>query len=312
MLLGRSAARPRAGRRVLQRRDASGGRASGPRRRDPARPRSDAKRQPIAAWSRCCGSTRPTISTSSTRRMTDWRAAGRDGDAFPYTFPVVGRRPLDLSRIDARSASTVSTRRRPIAEGTWDAAYWARRPRWPRCDAVLGGERSAFALCRPPGHHAGADYLGGYSYLNNAAIAAEAARRRRARASRSSTSTIITATARRTSSTTAATSPSPRSMPIRRPTIRSSGAMRTRRARGRRRRDAQPAAAARHRLARLCSRRSSQALDWIARLRAGPAGRLLRRRHLRRRPDQPLQARRPATMRRWPAASPRWACRRSS
>ena len=41
---------------------------------------------------------------------------------------------------------------------------------------MLAGERSAFALCRPPGHHAGADYMGGYCYLNNAAIAAEAAR----------------------------------------------------------------------------------------------------------------------------------------
>jgi acetoin utilization deacetylase AcuC-like enzyme len=41
---------------------------------------------------------------------------------------------------------------------------------------VLAGGRSAFALCRPPGHHAGADYMGGYCYLNNAAIAAEAAR----------------------------------------------------------------------------------------------------------------------------------------
>ena len=34
---------------------------------------------------------------------------------------------------------------------------------------------AAFALCRPPGHHCGRDYLGGYSYLSNAAIAAEAA-----------------------------------------------------------------------------------------------------------------------------------------
>jgi acetoin utilization deacetylase AcuC-like enzyme len=40
---------------------------------------------------------------------------------------------------------------------------------------VLDGERTVFALCRPPGHHAGADYVGGYCYLNNAAIAAEAA-----------------------------------------------------------------------------------------------------------------------------------------
>ena len=41
--------------------------------------------------------------------------------------------------------------------------------------AALGGG-SSFALCRPPGHHAGRDYLGGYSYLSNAAIAAEEAR----------------------------------------------------------------------------------------------------------------------------------------
>jgi acetoin utilization deacetylase AcuC-like enzyme len=41
---------------------------------------------------------------------------------------------------------------------------------------VLAGESAAFALCRPPGHHAGADYLAGYCYLNNAAVAAEAAR----------------------------------------------------------------------------------------------------------------------------------------
>ena len=54
------------------------------------------KLQRIAAWSRCRGSTRPTISTSCARRMIEWRAAGRDGDAFPYTFPVVGRRPLNL------------------------------------------------------------------------------------------------------------------------------------------------------------------------------------------------------------------------
>src|SRR3546814_5100877 len=36
----------------------------------------------------------------------------------------------------------------------------------------------AFALCRPPGHHAGRDYMGGYCYLNNAAIAAREAHSR--------------------------------------------------------------------------------------------------------------------------------------
>ena len=39
---------------------------------------------------------------------------------------------------------------------------------------VAGGKRAAFALCRPPGHHAAADVYGGFCFLNNAAIAAQA------------------------------------------------------------------------------------------------------------------------------------------
>lgn len=38
--------------------------------------------------------------------------------------------------------------------------------------AVQEGGRFAYALCRPPGHHAGPAWLGGYCYLNNAAAAA--------------------------------------------------------------------------------------------------------------------------------------------
>ncbi|HEU0285093.1 MAG TPA: histone deacetylase family protein [Sphingomicrobium sp.] len=102
-----------------------------------------------------------------------WRADGRNGDAFPYTFPVVGRRPLKLSRIDALLGQHSFDTSTPIAERTWDAAYWSAQTALAATDAVLGDERSAFALCRPPGHHSGADYLGGYSYLSNAAIAAE-------------------------------------------------------------------------------------------------------------------------------------------
>ena len=103
----------------------------------------------------------------------EWRAAGREGDAFPYTFPVVGRRPLNLSRVDALLGQFSFDTSTPIAAGTWDAAYWAAQTAVAAAESVIGGERSAFALCRPPGHHAGADYLGGYSYLSNAAIAAE-------------------------------------------------------------------------------------------------------------------------------------------
>ena len=105
----------------------------------------------------------------------DWRAAGRGGDASGYAWPVVRRRPLNLDRIDARLGQYSFDASSPIAEGTWEGAYWGAQTALTGLDAVLAGERSAFALCRPPGHHAGADYLGGYCYLNNAAIAAQAA-----------------------------------------------------------------------------------------------------------------------------------------
>lgn len=105
-----------------------------------------------------------------------WAEAGRPGDVIGYVWPVVGRRPLDLNRIDAlvgRYSFDAST---PLTADSYDAAYWSVQSALAALAAVHGGERTAFALCRPPGHHAGADYLGGYCYLNAAAIVAQAAR----------------------------------------------------------------------------------------------------------------------------------------
>jgi acetoin utilization deacetylase AcuC-like enzyme len=107
--------------------------------------------------------------------FAEWRAAGRAGDAFPYAFPVVGRRPIALERIDARLGQHSFDTATPIATGTWDACYWSAQTALAGIAAVIGGKRHAFALTRPPGHHAGADFFGGYCYLNSAAIAAEAA-----------------------------------------------------------------------------------------------------------------------------------------
>jgi acetoin utilization deacetylase AcuC-like enzyme len=39
--------------------------------------------------------------------------------------------------------------------------------------ALVAGAHFSYALCRPPGHHAGPGWLGGYCYLNNAAAAAQ-------------------------------------------------------------------------------------------------------------------------------------------
>lgn len=105
----------------------------------------------------------------------DWLAAGREGDAIGYAFPAVRRRKLDLSRIDGKLGAYGFDAATPIASGTWDAAYWGVQTALSAFEAVVGGERQAFALCRPPGHHAGADYFGGYCFLNNAGIVAQSA-----------------------------------------------------------------------------------------------------------------------------------------
>jgi acetoin utilization deacetylase AcuC-like enzyme len=69
----------------------------------------------------------------------------------------------------------------PIGPGTYEAACGAAACAAHATTAVVAGARVAYALCRPPGHHAYADMAGGFCYLNNVAIAAELARKTHAR-----------------------------------------------------------------------------------------------------------------------------------
>jgi acetoin utilization deacetylase AcuC-like enzyme len=63
-----------------------------------------------------------------------------------------------------------------MMEGTFRAAYASAQSAVAGAEAVLAGDY-AFALCRPPGHHAYPDRASGFCYLNNAAIAASVLRR---------------------------------------------------------------------------------------------------------------------------------------
>jgi acetoin utilization deacetylase AcuC-like enzyme len=70
----------------------------------------------------------------------------------------------------------------PIVAGTWQAVVASAHSATHAAELVrAGGERFAYALCRPPGHHAYADMAGGFCYLNNTAIAAQHLRGRFAR-----------------------------------------------------------------------------------------------------------------------------------
>lgn len=105
-----------------------------------------------------------------------WKAAGYEGEAIPSCFPVrrmVQRVPTDIDALVGYYAFAAET---SISEGTWEAALGAMDCALSGAKALSDGTRCAFAACRPPGHHAAIDLFGGYSFLNNAAIAAQALR----------------------------------------------------------------------------------------------------------------------------------------
>jgi acetoin utilization deacetylase AcuC-like enzyme len=105
-----------------------------------------------------------------------WVEAGRQGDVLGYVWPVIGRRNLNLTRIDAIAGRYSMDSSTPLTADSWTSAYWSTQSGLSALDAVLEGDKAAVGLCRPPGHHAGADYLGGYCFINHAAVVAQAAR----------------------------------------------------------------------------------------------------------------------------------------
>jgi acetoin utilization deacetylase AcuC-like enzyme len=65
-----------------------------------------------------------------------------------------------------------------VSPGSWEAAVLSAGAAVGAVEAVMQGRAdNAFALVRPPGHHAEPDRAMGFCLLNNAAIAAEAGRR---------------------------------------------------------------------------------------------------------------------------------------
>lgn len=92
---------------------------------------------------------------------------------YPEMFP--SRRFMEgIQRSQAFQAGWYATDPfAPIGRHTWEAVAWSAASAWEGAELLLSGqERLVYALCRPPGHHAGSDFCGGYCYVNNAALAA--------------------------------------------------------------------------------------------------------------------------------------------
>jgi acetoin utilization deacetylase AcuC-like enzyme len=109
-----------------------------------------------------------------------WRAAGGPEVLIPDTFalPGLGRGGgRDLAGGRGRPGRFCFDTATPLVAGSYQAARAAADVALTGADLLAGGARAAYALCRPPGHHAGPGYYGGFCLLNNAAVAAAALRR---------------------------------------------------------------------------------------------------------------------------------------
>ncbi|WP_168929535.1 histone deacetylase family protein [Nocardioides sp. GY 10113] len=98
----------------------------------------------------------------------------------PYFFEtpalVAGMEPTPPAALHARTGQYCYDTMTLVGPGTWEAARAAVDAALTAVDLVVGGQRAAYALCRPPGHHVTPLGYGGSCYLNNAAVAAEALR----------------------------------------------------------------------------------------------------------------------------------------
>lgn len=96
------------------------------------------------------------------------------GDVYYYesVFPMHARNTGSGRRFYIYDSTS------PVGARTYEAALHSANLAYHGARALLDGERAVYALCRPPGHHAGRDFMGGYCYINNAAVAAYALKER--------------------------------------------------------------------------------------------------------------------------------------
>jgi acetoin utilization deacetylase AcuC-like enzyme len=100
--------------------------------------------------------------------------AHADKDILPSVWPTrTFRTDVEPDNFSAKVGLYSYDAGSPMTAGTWVAARAGAHCALSAAQQVVLGDRASFALSRPPGHHAGADFFGGYCFLNNAALAAQ-------------------------------------------------------------------------------------------------------------------------------------------
>lgn len=91
---------------------------------------------------------------------------------LPATSPPDGRKGRIPATLLGRAGYYMTDLSCGIVEGTYQAALASAQCALSGANELITGARQVFALCRPPGHHAGRANCAGYCYINNAAVAA--------------------------------------------------------------------------------------------------------------------------------------------
>ena len=105
------------------------------------------------------------------------RIEGASAEVIPNIHPIArgGSRPDSaVGQAGYHMADTSC----PISADTWESSCWSAWTAVAAAAAVEAGSSSAYALCRPPGHHAFADVAGGFCFFNNSGIAAQRLRKK--------------------------------------------------------------------------------------------------------------------------------------
>ncbi len=100
-------------------------------------------------------------------------AAAPEQHAFlPATFALRRKTNRPTSSLHGRGGYYMMDLSACIVAGTYKAALASANCALSAAEAAVSDQQTAFGLCRPPGHHAGKDYAGGYCFINNASVAA--------------------------------------------------------------------------------------------------------------------------------------------
>lgn len=108
------------------------------------------------------------------------RIEGASAEVIPNIHPIARGGSYPASAVGQAGYHMADTAC-PISAETFESACWSAWSAVEAAEAVMSGAPAAYALCRPPGHHAFADVAGGFCFINNSAVAAQHLRRQAAR-----------------------------------------------------------------------------------------------------------------------------------